>query len=698
MLPNKLLAITNLINQAKDQTIAPITAPQIPDLILNDLFQNMLQLELQQEVDFLSNAIKNQQTFRQELKARCLWRATHPYEAISFAEVAESSINKLYWQICMLAFEPETMQQMLKIIAPNLQSQVIIDLPLPTFTNNISESTGGEQPKLTLSLSDNLYELSEPPSYEKLSDYAISGNMLFDVSLIQNYTIYIHAQLQKLLKTQLPDLEKRIYKHNLSFIKLAIDINNLNNSNVTCNDMIEELATGLDQKIYSESHAKAACKRFMNFFSSLPEPMQANLKTLHAGNENLGGLIDNVISKGEYRGTTVTTLMHILNANSNAAVLKKQTKISQEELEELEKQYRRPITDTKKIPHILYSHSETSLMHQIFKKIPPVSPDDLSKLLQLYPSVFYSILLKVIAMENPEASLELLVKQISANQYSSQQNKILVDAIFSNYSRFNQDKSLLCWVVGIDNSFFLEEYLKHCTDEELIESVESMLTNSQSSFNELIKRPKHLSTILTRFPKDKLIHVLDAIDDAGNLPLYLAAGNSESLGLLLSTYPPESRLVALNASESGQDSTLYRASFHPNSLKVILDLLPENDIFTLLKTQIHKKNVLEILVDMKILTAQIDLKYSFLPDFIALYTLIKNETKQSNTNEGLINLFGFYRPNNELVELHEDIDKAKTFDEIKVLLTTYAEQNNYTPIAKEIMKRIGINPQNTLSL
>lgn len=698
MLPNKLLAITNLINQAKDLAIAPITAPQISNLILNDLYQNIFQLELKQEVEFLVNSIKNTQTFRQELKARCLWRATNPNEAISFAEVPESSINKLYWQICMLAFEPATMQQMLKIIAPNLQSQVIIDLPLPIFTNNLSESTGGQQQKLEVSLSDNLYELSEPPSYEKLRDFAISDKVLFDVTLIRDYNIYLHAQLQKLLKTQLPDLEKRVYKHNLCFIKLATDIINLNNSNVTCNAMIEELASNLDQKTYSEALAKSACKRFCDFFSSLPEPMQTALRALHAGNENLGSLIDNVISKGEYIGTTATTLMQILNANSNAAVLKKQTKINQADLEQLEKQYRRPITDTKKIHRIFYSHSENSLIHQTFKKIPPVTPEELSRQLQFYPTKFYSILLKVIVMENPEASLELLVKQISAELYSSQQNKILVDAIFRNFSRFNQDKTLLCWIICIDNSFFLEEYLKQCTDKELIESVESMLTDSQSSFKELIERPNHLSKIITRFPKDKLFYVLDAIDSAGNLPLHLAAGNPESLGLLLSTYPPENRLAAVNASESGQDSTLYRASLHPNSLKVILDLIPENDIFTLLKTQVHKKRVLEILVDMKIHTSEEAFKYSFLPDFIALYTLIEDQTKQNNTSEGLLSLFGFYRPNYKLLELQANIDKAKSFDEIKVLLTTYAEQNSYTPFANEIIKRLRFHPQNTLSL
>ena len=119
-----------MIDQIKDSLKQLLNSSKIPtrgNRVIRDyasLKENIIQLELQQELTELRRMLDSPETFVEEFKKRCLWRAQDTENTIPYSEMPESPTNRIYWQIAELLFAPLTMQEMLAIILPTVKKQL----------------------------------------------------------------------------------------------------------------------------------------------------------------------------------------------------------------------------------------------------------------------------------------------------------------------------------------------------------------------------------------------------------------------------------------------------------------------------------------------------------------------------------------------------------------------------------------------
>lgn len=73
--------------------------------------------------------LESPESFEQAFKVRCSLREIHTQETFSFKILPESPANELYWKIAQLLFTPQTMQEMLSILLPSVNTHLQVTIP-----------------------------------------------------------------------------------------------------------------------------------------------------------------------------------------------------------------------------------------------------------------------------------------------------------------------------------------------------------------------------------------------------------------------------------------------------------------------------------------------------------------------------------------------------------------------------------------
>lgn len=136
-----------------------------------------------------------------------------------------------------------------------------------------------------------------------------------------------------------------LYDHNTDFASLEADLSLFNSAGITPKEAIEQLIQGLwlgstkftDSKIATKE-ATEAVSRFFNYLEALPQEIQEELKALrYDANHTLDYILNNKIKQGECVEETALCLQTFLRVNDKNKLLHLSPKMSEEELNRLEK-------------------------------------------------------------------------------------------------------------------------------------------------------------------------------------------------------------------------------------------------------------------------------------------------------------------------------------------------------------------------
>lgn len=582
--------LEELVNLIHWEAQAPYDYISLRDIIF--------QIELKQELEALGAMFRNpEQTFEEQFKKRCEWRATTPEQCISFDKVPESITNQLYWVIARRVFEPKTMKEVLRIVLgseemAHLRISFSDHLPKEALSVKATERYKFLEP--VLEKVGYLDDLTKIPTMEALTHYVLFQGMIFDVADIANYPLHFHARLQHQLNTKYPAFAKKLYSHNESLHALACDILLLNNKGIIPRTVLEQLIQGLELggtrmtgNKYAGKSSIEAFMRFFTYFNALSLEMQKQLRALEGDNKNLGSIIDNELETGQCVETTAGYLKQIIERNSDHPVLNSPPEMTPEELLKLERKYKynqgKTILDSKK--EGLFSFElPTELTKEAIKGIAPVTLEDLIDLLLSFPPAFYNTLWEHVTLIDAKKDLEELASCIQDNFFNQEQKQALVRAMIIHYQRFVQEESFLFWAVKTNDPGIMHEALESVPKDKRWGAVLETDGCCWTIVRHAVNNPELLKVILELlFKKHRLAAVVRVADDYLWKVIHVVANNPESLKVILELLPERHRLLAIQVIGNHGRTVLHRAARNPEALKIILEFLPLGQRLALLQ-------------------------------------------------------------------------------------------------------------------
>lgn len=478
---------------------------------------SIIVLEFKQELVALRAMLLNIETFEEQFKQRCNWRAVATDQAIPFSAMPESITNKLYWTIADLVFKPATMKNMLNIILPDTKVHIKIPFPKSNSVGLNSDEFRNYMRRIEPALepSNGLDELTDLPSISALSHYIFSGDMFFDARDIERLSLRHHAKIQRDFQTNYPQLAENLYVHNSKLQTLANDILTLNNKGITPKTAIEQLIqgfiTGGSQRTgsrFASQSAEEARKRFFDYFNALTSETKKSLRALKSDNKSLGRLIDEVLEKGHCVETTAIWLTQFLKDNSHDPLLNSPPRITRENLKILENKYRvTELLDSKK-DSVQTPALPAQLTKKAIQSIAPKTHEEWIFLLLNFPPAFYDDLWHYVSFVDANQQLISFAARLKQGFFNLEHRHLLIKVITKYYQRFNLEESILFWTARLND-------------------------------------PKLVYETLASWPKHQRLEVIRMINKFGNTVLHLVACDLEPLSALLTLLPEYQRLDAI---------------------------------------------------------------------------------------------------------------------------------------------------------
>ena len=315
------------------------------------LKQRIVTIELAQELSFLNSLVDkcahDLPSFEEGFKARCKQRAEGDVPAIGFASMPHSITNELYWKITEILFEPKTMAAFLNILMPATVNHLCLSFPetIPDGQSLKKLSQEGIEP--ILELKEDLNALEQEKSFDRLSQFLISGTIIFDVRSIEELPLQVHAKLYAALHKSHPKICAELYEHNHPLRVLRGAIHTYQNKGKTPKEAIEELIKGLTLggetmtgKEEASVLALAAIVDFFGFLNEQPEEIKMQLLQARSGVLSLEHVIENEIKKGKCIETSAFKLRQIIEANHNNPFFNKPVQMNQQMLRQLKKKFK----------------------------------------------------------------------------------------------------------------------------------------------------------------------------------------------------------------------------------------------------------------------------------------------------------------------------------------------------------------------
>ncbi|ASQ45638.1 ankyrin repeat domain-containing protein [Legionella clemsonensis] len=610
----------------------------------NGLKKAALQIELEKEVKLL-NAMLLSESFEQAFKVRCSLRETDTQETFSFKILPESPANELYWKIAQLVFTPQTTQVMLSILLPSVNTHLQVTIPdeLPDTLSKKELRQYHKSWEPQLQTENSLQKFSASPTLKKLNDYLIVENVILDLQDIANLPLRTHSKLQNKLKRLNPALAKTLYDHNTDLASLDADISLFNSAGITPKEAIEQLIQGLwlgstkftDSDIATKE-ATEAVSRFFNYFEALSQEIQEELKALkYDADHTLGYILDTKIKQGECVEESAVYLQAFLRVNDKNKLLHVSPKMSEEELNRLEKKYNFKPSSSRPILNVQKEDLKIPLPPQLIKQAlerMTLTPENLIALIINFPPSFYEMLWQSIVLPDPQNNLAELASAIGLGFFTLPQRQATIKAISSHYSRFNLQEPFFHWLLqtedlvlinetiaswsddekikalketnqsgetifdqAIDNLDLLKILLALCSKEQFLEMIRIPDETGQTVLHRFVKKEEALKTVLTFHPDVELVKAdLLLLDKKHQTVFHTATCNSKSLETLLALCPEEQRLpILLKQNKEGQ-TVLDNAIQNPKSLQAALSLLPQSQFIQVVRspkilTQVLKK-------------------------------------------------------------------------------------------------------------
>lgn len=619
-----------MLDSALQKTIATLIAekralmgikPQTPNDFAT-LRDYVLRLELVEELNFLTNILKNPNSFADEFKQRCAWRLQNPDKAISLLDMPNSITNRLYWDIADIVFKPNSMCDMLAIVLVNVHNYLDINL----YNEFLPNSKRVHAIKPDVRLLQNLFHLSTAPSIEEFGNYVLDEDTLLDVRALQDYSLPNQAHLQEILKKRFPELAKKLYRHNASLKTLDDDIFIYMNKGLTAktalNLLIQDFVLGgshITGSEYAGKIADAAYKRFFGFYNALSDESKLQLRDLKSNNKTLGSVIDEELELGLCVETTAGFLAQIVQKNKGHASLNQPLALSTADLETLENKYIKNkqedrFFDTQK-DGLFIENLPNKFVVAAIENLGPLTLDSLTGLLLNFPTNLYLVLFQHLTLIEVHENLLVFARAVSLRFFNEEQRHKLAAAMAATFSRFTRVYPFLVWATLTEDPIFLQEALAFYPDQDLSHKLQLPIGNEPSLMHWAADKPEILALILNLIssaeeksrlillvsdngdsvihraatnsvalkmmlpfiPKPDLLEFFDKVNHLGDTVLHKSTKDYDSLVVTLNLYPAPEQLVAVKRVNGFKSSILHRAAHDIRSLTLILNVYPEQE-------------------------------------------------------------------------------------------------------------------------
>ncbi|WP_412754247.1 hypothetical protein [Legionella donaldsonii] len=650
-----------------------------------------IQQELGDEIDALLTLLKQGiDVFRQGFLARCKQRAEqNAGTCLSLFAMPEGECNQLYWQIAERLFEPQTMGDMLALLLPDNTLLISYEVTEETRQQSLRERV--KNPVFHFE-AKNLACLTQEPSPAALSQFAVSGRQLFDVTDLVQWEFTTHTKFFNSLSQQYPELAEALYQHNETFKKLRqhlLAVSKGQSPREVIKEFIQQFLLGgetLTGETYASLEAQRAATDFFVYLESLPDTLKEalfELETLSSG-ISLDYVCEHLRAENCVE-QAAGYLQEILNNKENAAILDTRPDLSPEQLQRIHKSYGKS--------HALSSVSDspTALpLHYLKKNLEELVIKDMHVLLDLllaFPPGYYPLLFKYAQISYDATSLgEMMASGIFLGEQLTAINQAILDnretlggfsaclqfaldhhndelvkLIFSLLAQEEQPAAFLIEQLGgFSESLRIAiahknyELLKLILtslplEERLAALVEAKLSDGTPMLAfATVRMPSQFHWILELLPEE---HRLTAITATEGHPtvLYLTA-DPEVIGTTLSLLPEKDRLTALRTERRGK-SGLFRGALHIEVFKVMLALLPPTDRLNAVTERIFSDlNALEVTLSRDVFKEILNL----LPEIVPPPPNAAHSAKQ---NEQIATLYNHIQQlKNHGLELYNQID------------------------------------------
>ncbi|KTC96218.1 ankyrin repeat domain-containing protein [Legionella feeleii] len=635
-----------------------------------------IQQELRDEIEALIKLFgEGLETFRQGFLDRCKHRAEqNAGTCLSLFAMPDGECNQLYWQIAECLFEPKTMGDMLRLLLPDNTMLISYEVTEENRQQSLRERV--KNPVFHFE-AKNLACLTQEPSRTALSQFAVSGGQLFDVTDLVQWEFTTHTKFFNSFSQQYPELAEALYQHNEAFKKLRqhlLAVSKGQSPREVIKEFIQQLLLGgetLTGEAYASLEAQTAVTDFFGYLESLPDSLKEGLLELETPSDISLDYVCEHLKAENCVEQAAAYLQEILNNKENAATLDTRPDLSPEQLQGIHKSYGKS--------HALSSVSDspTALpLNYLKKNLEALVIDDMHVLLDLllaFPPGYYPMLFKYAQISCDATSLgDMMASGIFLGEQLTALNQAFIDNMekcggFSVCLQFalhyNNDelvKHLFSLLAQKEQpAIFLIEQLGGFSEsvriaiahknydllkliltslpleERLAALVEAKLADGTPMLAfATVRMPSQFHWILELLPEE---HRLTAITlTAGNPTVLYLTADPETIATTLSLLPEKDRLTALRAETRGK-SGLWRGAFRIEVFKVILALLPPADRLNAVTERIFSdQNALEITLSREAFKEILNL----LPDIVPPPANPTHSTKQ---NKQIVTLYNRIR-------------------------------------------------------
>lgn len=179
--------------------------------------------EFIQEFNALSDIFKsnNLDEIKEKFKSRCSERENLNNKSfLSFSSNPESRANRLYYQLALILFNPETLADLIPILLPSITSYLYFDFEENSGVrrfNRCTTTTLHENNGLPDSVCSPILKGRPVADSSFFKQLVIANSCVIDLSLYASQTLNSQKQIYELLQNYDPVVHSSVYRHNAAW-------------------------------------------------------------------------------------------------------------------------------------------------------------------------------------------------------------------------------------------------------------------------------------------------------------------------------------------------------------------------------------------------------------------------------------------------------------------------------------------------
>jgi hypothetical protein len=539
----KLIDIQPVLNETS-YNLASLRMYIEVDSFVNDLHDLRAILDEKNSLEEMKKAFKSLSEARyQRIKGSCLDYYSAPFEYA----------NQLFFNICMILFQPQDFQSCLAVLCPDIQFELTLTYEaIPDCLRGIALKKAMQQLHITTEKVPAGQGQVLP--LEQWQHYIFYKDFYFDLGIFNQMSFRDKCKAYQVLFNQHPEFNEILFKHNLELQALKDALLSFQEKGQLPKEAIQSLIRGLrlggeqitNVEAVAGDTAFLAFATFNHYLDKLNPEFKAALLNLKTNSgQTIASILEELNNNPCVEGIA-GNFLNILENKQNEKVLNALPEYSIEKLKQIKKAYGRAwqlknyLAEGQRLP--------PPLVESAFKKLRLSSFEMLIILLielppSLYQALFCNIDLNYIHRTEIFASL---IKFLQSNIFTTEMIQAIEKALIDNYRRFvseteraikiaalyNNVKILACL---LSNITVLERFLLLITD------------NFQYNFflHDIVKNPDCLRLILECYPKEERFKLLKLKDHNQENLIQAAAGNFKTICMILDLVEPNPELFNL---------------------------------------------------------------------------------------------------------------------------------------------------------